>query len=208
MKSKSRTEKFWDSWADKFDKRAKNFTPLPIEKTKKYLKNSDIVLDVGCATGAAIIEIADCVQKAVGIDISSKMIDVAQRKANELNIGNISFRQTTLFDKESGNERFNAIIAFNVIHLIKGKQELIQRMFELLKPNGFVIIKTISYEKRTFSNILLKFITLAMVRLKVILYMEFIKMSDFKEILCKEGFEIIEVENLKSADYFIVAKKV
>ena len=71
MKSKSRTEKFWDSWADKFDKRAKNFTPLPIEETKKYLKNSDIILDFGCATGAAVIELADCVQKAVGIDISS-----------------------------------------------------------------------------------------------------------------------------------------
>ena len=62
-----KTEKFWDSWADKFDKRAKNFTPLPIEETNKYLNNSDIVLDFGCATGAAVIEIADCVQKAVGI---------------------------------------------------------------------------------------------------------------------------------------------
>ena len=207
MSSKSRTEKFWDSWADKFDKRAKNFTPLPIEETKKYLKNSDVVLDVGCATGAAVIEIADCVKEAVGIDISSKMIDVAQRKTNALGIGNIAFKQTTLFDKEFENEKFNAIIAFNVIHLIKGKQELIQRMSELLKPNGFVIIKTISYEKRTFSNILLNFITLAMVRLKVIPYMEFIKISDFKEILCNEGFETIKVENLKSADYYIVAKK-
>ena len=46
-----------------------------------------------------------------------------------------------------------------------------------------------------------------MVRLKVIPYMEFIKMSDFKDILCKEGFETIEVENLKGAEYFIVAKK-
>ena len=41
MISKSKTEKFWDSWADKFDKRAKNFAPLPIEETKKYLKNTD-----------------------------------------------------------------------------------------------------------------------------------------------------------------------
>ena len=204
--NKSKTEKFWDGWADKFDKRAKKFSPLPIEETKKYLKSSDVVLDFGCATGSVVIEIAGCVKEAVGIDISSKMIDAAQRKASELGIGNAVFKQATL-DNDFGDEKFDAILAFNIIHLIQGKRELIQRMSELLKPNGFLIIKTISYEKKTLSNILLKFFTLSAVRLKVIPYMEFVKISDLKEILGKRGFEIIAVENLKKTEYFIAAKK-
>ena len=207
MSSKSKTEKFWDRFADKFDKRAKNFAPLPVEETKKYLKSSDIVLDFGCATGTVVIEIADCVKEAVGIDISSKMIAIAQRKASEHNIENIAFRQATLFDKEFENETFDVIIAFNIIHFFKDTQELVQRMYKLLKSNGLVIIKTVCHGKITFSNILQKLLLSPMVLMKLIPYIKFTKIPDLKEALCKQGFDIITVENLKNTDYFIVAKK-
>jgi dihydroorotate dehydrogenase len=80
-------------------------------------------------------------------------------------------------------------------------------MYELLKPNGLVIIKTVCHGRRTFSNILQKLLLLPMVWMKLIPYINFTKMSDIKEDLCKQGFDIITAENLKNTDYFIVAKK-
>ncbi|MDD8013122.1 MAG: class I SAM-dependent methyltransferase, partial [Acidobacteriota bacterium] len=79
----SKAEKFWDGLADKFDARDKNFEKThskTIENTRKYLNAGDIVLDYGCATGTAAIEIAGNVQAVYGIDISSKMIEAAKRK--------------------------------------------------------------------------------------------------------------------------------
>jgi 2-polyprenyl-3-methyl-5-hydroxy-6-metoxy-1,4-benzoquinol methylase len=206
MNSKNNTEKFWDRMAEKHDKQAKIFESLPVEETKKYLKSSDTVLDFGCATGTMLIEIADCVKEAVGIDISSKMIEIAKRKTSEFEIGNIDFRQATIFDKSLENESFNAIIAFNIIHYIENTQELVQRMYELLKPNGLVIINTAFLGQKTLFDILFKLILL-MSRLKIMPYMKISKIDDFKEIFNKEGFDFITVENFKNADYFIVAKK-
>jgi 2-polyprenyl-3-methyl-5-hydroxy-6-metoxy-1,4-benzoquinol methylase len=206
MNSRDKTEKFWDKVGEKHDKQARIFESLPIEETKKYLKNSDIVLDFGCATGTMLFEIADCVKEAVGIDISSKMIEIAKRKAGEREIGNIGFRKATIFDKTFENKSFNVIIAFNIIHFIENTQELVQRMYELLKPNGLVIINTAFLGQKIFFDILFKLILL-MSRLKIMPYMKISKIDDFKEIFNKEGFDFVTVENFKNADYFIVAKK-
>jgi len=54
MNTTNKTEKFWDRTADYYDKIEKRveMTNLKfIEKAKKYVKVSDIVLDFGCGIG-------------------------------------------------------------------------------------------------------------------------------------------------------------
>jgi 2-polyprenyl-3-methyl-5-hydroxy-6-metoxy-1,4-benzoquinol methylase len=205
---KDRTEKFWDKLANQFDKQAKHFEQPPVEKAKKYLKNSDTVLDFGCATGTVTCEISSCVKEATGIDISSKMIDIAKSKAGELKIGNVDFRQATLFDKDYKRESFDVILAFNIIHFFKDTQEILQRMHELLKPEGLIIIATACTGQWTFSNILQFILFSPMIKARIIPYMKFFKFAELKDSIGKEGFQVEVVENLKSAtNYFIVAKK-
>ena len=71
--------KFWDNRTDKYDLniRGENFFIPTIEKTKTLLDDSDVVLDVGCATGEIGLEIANSVKHIYGIDTSKMMIDKA-----------------------------------------------------------------------------------------------------------------------------------
>ena len=88
-----KSEKFWDTIAGKYDKAEERFKPLHIknvEYTKKYLSGSEIVLDYGCATGSKAFELARSVKEIQGIDISSKMIEIAKERLDSSNTRNIN----------------------------------------------------------------------------------------------------------------------
>jgi SAM-dependent methyltransferase len=60
-----KSEKYWDKSASKFDQagiKDKQTYIKVIDRTKKYLKTSDTVLDFGCGTGLIDNEIADYVK--------------------------------------------------------------------------------------------------------------------------------------------------
>ena len=125
----NKSEKFWDRISKNYDKRAKDKTyKKTLEITKKHLKSSDIVLDYACATGLYSIELAGNVKEIHGIDISSKMIETAKRKATK----NVNFEKATIFEKYE-KETFNVILAFNILHLLEEPQKVMQRINELLK---------------------------------------------------------------------------
>jgi len=79
----NKSEKFWDRMAkylDQVERKDETTNIKIIEKTRNRLKISDTVLDYGCGTGTAAIEIAGNVKTVTCIDISSKMIEAAKGK--------------------------------------------------------------------------------------------------------------------------------
>ncbi len=131
------SELFWGRIAKNFDRQEENVAQArgkTVERTKKYLRGSDVLLDYGCGTGALAVELAGSVKTVQGIDISSKMIAAAKRKAEERNIENIDFRQSTLFDHRLEKESFDVVLASGILHFIKDPQKAVQRIYELLKP--------------------------------------------------------------------------
>lgn len=66
-------ESFWDKQAKGYDGSEDQFDPafkIIVEKTRKYLRPDDVVLDFGCATGSKTLEIAKNVKEIHGMDIS------------------------------------------------------------------------------------------------------------------------------------------
>ncbi len=86
-------DRIFDKSADTYDKREeKRFEIIHIrnmEKTKKQLNSNDIVLDFGCAIGTKALELANIVNKIDAIDLSSRMIEIAQKRAVEREIKKI-----------------------------------------------------------------------------------------------------------------------
>jgi 2-polyprenyl-3-methyl-5-hydroxy-6-metoxy-1,4-benzoquinol methylase len=201
-----KTERVWDKLAIMFDRVAKRFENTHIktvENTKKYLHPNAVILDYGCATGTVAIEIADKVKEVHGIDISSKMIDSAKRKANEYKIENIHFSQSSIFNEELSKGTFDVILALNILHFLEDIPKVIQRINELLKPGG-VFISVVPYRKQwSLSSIFI----LSVSKLIGIPYMRFYKVSELEDVLTNVGFYIVASENLTSTEYFIVAKK-
>ena len=57
------------------------------------LNPADVLLDVGCGTGAAVRDAAPQVRCAVGFDLSPGMITQAQARARDAGLTNVEFRR-------------------------------------------------------------------------------------------------------------------
>lgn len=211
-----KSEKIWDFLASSYDEGEKNFEPVhlkTIEKTKKYLHLDDTVLDYGCGTGTKALELAGDVKEIHGIDISSKMIEIANKKVFKLKTPNVYFTQATIFDESHEKGSFDVILAFNILHYLKDIQEVLQRINELLKPGGFFISSTECMgeeEKMKFSRFL-SFSVLFIMKKTRILPTKFFKISELEDLIYNGNFQIVETEKLNLRDlrfYFNVAKKI
>ena len=214
MEKVNKAEKFWDKKASQFDQRDRNFElthSLTVENTKKYLHVGDIVLDYGCATGTVAFEISDHVKEVHGIDISSKMIVAAKRKAAERKIENSYFAQATLFDERFKKESFDVILALNILLHLEDTPKVMQRINELLKPGGLIISVTACLgEKKNFSSKLLCFGVFLLVKIRILPNIRFFKISELEDSITNGNFQIVETKSLNHGpmNYFIAAKKI
>jgi ubiquinone/menaquinone biosynthesis C-methylase UbiE len=138
-------KRFWDKQAHRYDNSERQFEPIfneIISKTKIYLEASDTVLDYGCATGTKTLNLAESVKQIFGIDISSEMIKKAKEKRDENRINNAEFGQGTIFNNDFSDIRFDKIIAYSILHLLENKEEVLGKIYELLKPSGVFISLT------------------------------------------------------------------
>jgi 2-polyprenyl-3-methyl-5-hydroxy-6-metoxy-1,4-benzoquinol methylase len=183
-------EKFWNRLAKNYDDEVGEQT---IAITKKYLRKSDIVLDYGCARGAYTIVLADEVKEIRGIDISSKMIEIARTKSED-----ISFETATIFDI---HEQYDVILAFNLLHLLEDAERVIQKIYEILQPGGrFISVTTCMKE-----NILLR-IAGTFMNLFGILHINKFTISGLRELVSRK-FDIVETEVFTPHLILIVATK-
>jgi len=200
-------EKFWDRIASRFDKIEQNDTAYPIfiEKTREYLKADDTIMDFGCGTGLICNEIARNVRTIHAIDISAKMIEIAKNKASLRKIGNIDFARTTIFDEKFKEGSFDAIIAFNIFHLLEEPQRYFQRINQILKPGGLLISSTPCMSEAPFLNLVLKFFSLIGMTPKLNPFTS----SEMEHMLANESFKTIGLNRIKpkSPVYICILKK-
>ncbi len=210
-----KSEKIWDKIAHNYDKSEKRFEPIhikTIENTRKYLKASDNVLDYGCATGTKALELASSVKRIQGIDISSKMIEGAKRKAVERKIENVDFAHAIIFNENYKSESFDVILAFNILHSLEDHNQVMQRINELLKPGGlFISVTPCLKEKMATKNRL----ELSFFRLLIIVrvfpnILTRFKIPELEDLITSGNFQIIETENIfhRMTSYFVAAKKI
>lgn len=210
----NRAVKFWDNAAKNYEKAETRFDKIhkqSIEMTKKHLKSSDNILDFGCGPGTKAFHFAEDVKSVQGIDISTKMIEMANKHASEKKITNVSFEQTSLFDEKFEKESFDVITAFSVLHVLDDLPQTVERVIELLKPGGlFISITPCLKEKmapwnRFELNIYLLLMKLGLLPMMLTNY----KFAELIDIIEKSNFNILETEKVfyKMSSYFIVAKK-
>jgi len=200
-------EKFWDRMVSKFDKIEANDIAYKIfiEKARGYLKADDAVLDYGCGTGLICNEIADYVEIVHAIDISTKMIEISKKKASERKIQNIDFERTTIFDEKFKAGSFDAIIAFNIFHLLEEPQKYFQRINQILKQGGLIISSTPCMSEALILNSVLKVFSFIGLTPKLKSFTS----SDMEHILINKSFKTLELNRIKpkSPIYICILEK-
>lgn len=139
------SRQFWDKAARRYiAKPVKDVETYvrKLETTSGYLKSTDAVLEIGCGSGATAIYHANHVRRMVATDISEQMIQYGARKARELAVTNIEFNRATAEDLITETERFDAVLALNVLHLVDDTQETVKVIHSLLKSTGVFISST------------------------------------------------------------------
>jgi 2-polyprenyl-3-methyl-5-hydroxy-6-metoxy-1,4-benzoquinol methylase len=210
----NKAEEFWDKIAELYEKKEARFEKIhleTIENTKKFLETSNVVLDYGCATGSKAFGLSGHVKNILGIDISSKMIERAKRKAAEGKVENVDFLHTTIFDEILRKESFDVVLAFNILHALKEKRQAVERIAQLLRPGGLFISTTPCLkEKMDFLNYLQFSFYFFLIKLGILpnIISRF-KIPDLEDIVKTKEFAIIKTEKLyhQGMSYFIVAKK-
>ncbi|MCR4435803.1 MAG: methyltransferase domain-containing protein [Clostridiales bacterium] len=101
------------------------------------------VLDLGCGRGNETIQAAMLTGpegKAVGIDITQAMIDVARLNAQEIGISNVWFIKGDIESLPFDDGTFDAVISNCVINHAKNKNKVYSEIFRVLKNRGRFVI--------------------------------------------------------------------
>ena len=203
----TKAEKFWDRMAGSYETQPGDEDRAVIEKIKPYLTTDSVVLDYACATGFVAHELADDVKAVHGIDISSRMIEVAEATAADHKLVNTTFTHTTIFDAPFDPETFDMILAFNILHLVEEPTSVIQRIHDLLKPGGLFVSKTPCLGERVgFMNAVQVFLRL----LQLVPHVNMPQISKLEGIITAGGFEIVEAQSLSDRppfDHLVIARK-
>lgn len=106
---------------------------LTIEKTKKYLKATDVVLDYACGTGITTVQLADQVKEIHAIDFSQNMIVIASEKVAAEKIDNVRLAVLTITDPELKEKSFDVVLAFNILYFLDDLEAVLHRISHLLR---------------------------------------------------------------------------
>ena len=205
-----RPEKFWDKVAVKSD--IKFLTPDQIHVNTingvvKHLNNSDVILDFACGIGTKTIDIAGNFHSIRAIDTSSKMIEIANKRATMENVSNVEFEEIDIFNNQLKTQSFDVILALNILHLIEEPELIIERIRALLKPEGLFISATACLGERWTP---LTSCLLLLGKTKLIPNFNKFSTSSLEGIIRDQGFEIVETDNISKAlsERLIVARKI
>jgi SAM-dependent methyltransferase len=137
--------RFWDGIARKYARD-------PIKDMAGYertvarvggvLKSTDRVLELGCGTGTTALKLAPGVTHYAGIDISKEMIAIAREKATAEKCGNVAFDVVGSDSATWPQGPFDAVLAFNILHLVPDRARYLGQIHAALKPGGLFISKT------------------------------------------------------------------
>ena len=107
----------------------------------KYLKKSDVVLDLGSGNGQSSIKASRFAKKVVGLEIDKELIKIAKKSAEIKKLKNVTFLESDLERKLNlKNNSFDKVIFLDVLeHLVK-RDQILQEIKRILKPEGLMFL--------------------------------------------------------------------
>ena len=139
------SSRFWDKIAERYSKRPVSNEAAyqkKLQVTRDYLQPDMEVLELGCGTGSTAITHAPYVKHIHAIDISTKMIEIAQSKADTKEIENVTFEQSTIDELSVASQTMDAVLGLSILHLLDNKEAVIAKVHKMLKPGGLFVTST------------------------------------------------------------------
>ncbi len=128
----------YDAYASEFSHTRKFFW-RELEFLKKYIKNGDKILDVGCGNGRLFDMFEDTNIKYTGIDFSKELIEIAKKERGD----RATFMHADALSLPFKDNSFDTVFSIAVLHHIPSKEnrmKFISEIYRVLKPGGVCVL--------------------------------------------------------------------
>lgn len=210
--SVERKARFWDRIASQYA--ADPIADLAgyentLRRVQSLLSADQDVLEIGCGTGTTALRLAPYTRRLVATDISIGMIEIARVKLAAQPLRNLTFGVADADTPLAGDGTFDAVLAFNVLHLVTDLDHTVHAAKQALRPGGLLISKTACIDEL---SLWIRYLALPLMR----------AVGKAPQVLCfdsaalqaamvRQGMEIVSVERhgTRGKDFrvFIVARK-
>lgn len=179
-----------------------------LDEVRRVLKRDGTAYEFGCGTGTTALKLAPSVARYVASDIADEMIAIAREKAEAEGSQNLSFEVGTPDAAPHADASFDAVLGFNILHLIADRAAVYRGALRLLKPGGVFVTKTPCLKDMNFAIRLLVPVMQAFGRAP---YVAFLNATELEREIADAGFEIVERgrhgTNKNEPRIFLVARK-
>ncbi|RIX77185.1 class I SAM-dependent methyltransferase [Acidovorax cavernicola] len=137
--------RFWDRTSRRY---AKSAVADPagyertLERTRALLPPHARVLELGCGTGTTALRLAGHTDTYLATDISEGMIAIAEERLAASPVPGLALRAATAEMLASEASRFNVVLGFNYLHLVRDLPGTLRCIHALLETQGLFISKT------------------------------------------------------------------
>ena len=155
------------------------------KKVAEFIDPTDVVLECACGTGAITVCIAEKCKRVIATDFASGMLKQAARKCRKFS--NVRFKRADITNLKCKDDRFDKVVAGNVIHLLPDPEKALKELERVVKPDGKIIIPTYINMSKASAGLGVKFVEF--------LGAEFKKQFDFdsyKSFFIEMGYDNVE----------------
>ncbi|MDJ1176218.1 class I SAM-dependent methyltransferase [Roseofilum capinflatum] len=204
----AQSTQFWDKIAEGYAKQPiadEASYQKKLQVTRDYFRPDMEVLEIGCGTGSTALIHAPYVKQIRAIDFSAQMIAIAQEKAANQNITNVTFEQASIDDLNIPPQTLDMVLGLSILHLLEDKEATIAQVYQMLKPGGLFVTSTSCLGDSMF------WFKLIVPLCRMLGFLPLVKIFTIKELtesLTNAGLTIdYQWQPSKNKAVFIVAKK-
>lgn len=103
-------------------------------------QETDVILDIGCASGRQLFLLAPRIKEGFGMDIAKSFIDKAVEVKAKKGFANLNFVQAVVEEIPFPDNFFDKVICGEVLEHVVDKDVALRELLRVLKPGGALVV--------------------------------------------------------------------